>query len=1289
MSENLFKNSSCPIQPVPQVDFDFITVDVCAPIPIPPPIFGCMTPVVPREPDTEVGVKCPVFGPLGVSVNAGYCVTDDAGGTAVIVKTSTDPCEYELALNINVPIPKPPCPIVGDTALTVTSGFSDCLTDTNNSFAITSVVVPGDCNTADQCLFDFALNIAIPIPRTPCPNISISTFDVVSGFSDSDCLTGAGNRFNITSTIAPGTCNTADQCNFAFDLAIAVPIPRTPCPAINLVDFRVVSGFDDCVDGDTYFRITPTVTRGDCNTADRCDFDIDVAIAIPFPRVPCPVVRLIDFKVDYGYDDCVDGDTYFRITPTVIPGDCRTPDECVFDFDVSIAIPFPRVPCPTINVIDFKTTTGYNDCTRGDTYFTVTPTVIPGTCNSPDQCSFDIDVAIDFPFPRPPCPVIQIGEFSATTGFRTTNVDGLSCGSNTYFRVTPVVIPGDCETPDQCNFLVDLVIDLPIPRTPCPTLRVDTFEVRSRLSSTNIENATCDFESAFSVTPIITPGDCNTPDQCDFAIDLVIDVPIPRTPCPTISVNEFTVATKFAGSAVEDANCEIVNKFEVTPTVIPGDCDTPDQCEFALDLALEIPIPRTPCPNISISSFSVASQFATAGADNETCLTGENSFSVTPVITPGDCDTPDQCDFTIDLAIAIPIPRTPCPTITIGSFLVQSGFIVDEESPGATGVTGPTGATGLTASCAIDNKFEITPVITPGDCNTPDQCEFTLDLELFIPTPSPPCPTIHVDRVEIVTDYADCLTDENTFTITATETPPTCTTPRTCDYAIDLALYIPVPKPECPIIRAGRVNVYTGYIDCEDVTSNVSRLVVTKDHTTEDCAAPVCDFKIDLDIVVPIPKPECPQIFTSSSFSGVTGLFSVTKSIVEAQCDTGVNDAAKCAYLFDLRIKVPPPPCPELTPKPGSLVAGYYEQNKIELLVTAFPQDPETDICRFELQPTASIQIPIPPCTIWAGGITVVQGAPDSAPSAYIADASYYSPGEECVIAPQIVLTLPAPCVPQFVTAPGVVYMVSPSVGGSAEIYIERIGYTCLYRVYPYLKIPKYFAPCATFDTSKSKIYTNGDPSKTVQYLFDIRQVSQDPDTGKCTYAATLTIDIPYCKYELKPDPSPKPNVKWGSYADPNTTPPTLTFKIQPQTESINNCIYYLIPTLVIPKAWPQEGTVKVGTTLGAEDLGYGTVSIDSSNKLKIDIMLYTTDCPTKTTSAFTARPTAAMTAANNEAETAGISLADAHEPRMRVDEIQSAILSGLQKDVRGNPVNPVFYGAMRETIADMLGLNN
>jgi hypothetical protein len=451
----------------------------------------------------------------------------------------------------------------------------------------------------------------------------------------------------------------------------------------------------------------------------------------------------------------------------------------------------------------------------------------------------------------------------------------------------------------------------------------------------------------------------------------------------------------------------------------------------------------------------------------------------------------------------------------------------------------------------------------------------------------------------------------------------------------------------------------------------------------------VCDFTVDIDVVVPLPKPDCPQIFAVGSFTGAaSGSLSITPSTNDATCENGAASAPACDYLVELFVNVPVAGCPKIVEAAGELFAGYDENNSIKLNPGEATRD-EEDNCILSFTPEVHVKIPRPPCTMWAGGVTVIPGDPGSAPGGYFEDGSYYEPGNNCVIAPQLVLNIPTSCVPQFFPQPGTVYMVSPSTPPRAEIFVERIGKTCNYKIRPYLHIPKYVAPCATFNTTKTAVYLNGDKSKPVYAKLDIQSTGQDPDTGKCKYDATLAMDLPYCKYELRPDPAAipggndAPGARWGEYANPNTAPPRLGFKVQPETESEDNCTHYLVPHLTIPKGWPQSGRVRVGTQPELEDLGYGYITINENNELKVDIMLYTADCPSSGgPAAFTARPETIPPVASFTANPANPA-----NPVADTEAIQQAILAGLQKDDAGNPGNPVFYAAMRDILQDMLGL--
>ena len=447
VKNDLFKDSDCPIQEVPVVDFDFITIDICKFTKIPPPIFGCTSPTVPREPDTEVGLKCPEFTVNEADINVAYfdnkldsenqCISPVPRLKLDIERTATDPCNYTVDLELSVPIPKPPCaPTLTAGDFLLVTGFADCVLP-SSLITITKNTVLNGCEAADECEFVIDLEVHVPVPRTPCPVIDITNFGVFSGYDNELCMADKQNKFVITSVVIPGDCNTADQCQFDVELEIAVRIPRPPCPEININLFRVNSGFQggdqdgNCfLDKTNRFEITTTTIPGDCNTADRCIFDVELEIDVEIPRTPCPIIDITTFKVFTGYDDelCMaDKNNKFVITTTTIPGDCNTADQCQFDFELEICVFIPRVPCPVIGITKFGVKTGYpstgepgigENCAHGENRFEIKTRHVPGeNCNDPGFCVFDFELEIDVEIPRTPCPVIDITTFKVFTGY--------------------------------------------------------------------------------------------------------------------------------------------------------------------------------------------------------------------------------------------------------------------------------------------------------------------------------------------------------------------------------------------------------------------------------------------------------------------------------------------------------------------------------------------------------------------------------------------------------------------------------------------------------------------------------------------------------------------------------------------------------------------------------------------------------------------------------------------------------------------------------------------------------
>ena len=326
---------------------------------------------------------------------------------------SVDPCKYEVALDVNLAIPRQPCTTITPGEFGLEVGYQDCVTP-KSEIKITPVITPGDCNNPDQCEFVIDLDLAIPIPKPTCPQIVIKSFGVTSGFAGETCLNGKQNKFSITPVITPGDCDTPDQCRFEVELEIAVPIPRQPCPVINLNKFSVDSGYADDVclaDKKNAFNLTSRRIAGSCNTPDRCEFDLELEIAIPIPRQPCPVLNSPSFSVSSGYypeEVVVEVVNYAALPPTCDPNKIYVTRDTKRFYRCIKATGATGATGPA-NYIETST------CPIDENRFTITPKIVPGDCNTPDQCEYDFDLSINIPIPKPPCPIINTGVFEVQT----------------------------------------------------------------------------------------------------------------------------------------------------------------------------------------------------------------------------------------------------------------------------------------------------------------------------------------------------------------------------------------------------------------------------------------------------------------------------------------------------------------------------------------------------------------------------------------------------------------------------------------------------------------------------------------------------------------------------------------------------------------------------------------------------------------------------------------------------------------------------------------------------------
>jgi hypothetical protein len=1096
MSKNLFENSSCPIEPTPKVEFDFIS-SVCEIMPLPPPIFGCTAPIIAREPPTDVGNKCPVFltdTTLGVSLSGQDGGCTESKIELKIDRRDVDPCKYDVALDVNVQVPRAPCTTLTAGEFGVEIGYQDCLTQ-NSVIRITPNITPGDCETQDECEFIIDLDVKIPIPRTPCPEIVTRTFSVNSGYADSTCMQNKQNKFVIDPVITPGDCDTADQCRFEFDVEISVPIPRTPCPIINFKTFTVDSGYegDGClVDKRNYASITTSHIPGDCNTPDQCVFDVEIEILVPIPRPQCPLINIPVFKVTSGYDGdgCLTGENRFEVVTTITPGDCNTPDTCEFDFNLEILIPIPKPTCPILNSPTFKVISGYDkdNCLTGENKFEIITTITPGDCNTPDTCEFDFNLEIFIPIPRPVCPTLNPPTFKVTSGY-----DGAGCltGEN-KFEIITTVTPGDCNTLDTCEYDFNLEILIPIPKPPCPILNSPTFKVTSGYDDEGCLTG----ENKFEIITTITPGSCDTPDRCEFDFNLEILIPIPKPPCPILNSPTLKVTSGYDGDGCLTGE----NKFEIITTITPGDCDTPDRCEFDFNLEILIPIPRPRCPILNSPTLKVTSGFSDGG---EGCI-GENLFEITTKVTPGDCNTPDTCEFDFNLEIAIPIPRTPCPTLNEPTLSVKTVLL------------------NKTCSLAEESTFEITSTTTPGTCNTPDTCDFDFNLNLVIPIPQPPCPEINVKTFEVNSGYSDsyCVAGkQNRFEITPTTTPGDCDNPEQCSFDIELEIVVPIPAPPCITLTSKSFNVKTGFAGSSCV-SGASKFSITKTTTpASGCDQPeTCDFEIELEIFVPIPRPRCPEI---SILGTAAGRYADAPSprgpssfqVIKIESPPSCKDPGLCTYIFDINVDIPypRPPCPVITTS-SNICVGYDcpESNLIfqvtpnNKLNTGSNSPPE---CSFDITLDLYIKIPRPPCPTVSTVLNLQTVSASSSPSGSFTGGVSGS-GDSCAIELFLDLQIPKPCVTRISSGGGGVAS-GPNLPNQIQTVISQLD-ECSYSIASYVSV-RALTDCPVIQSGSFSVSSGGGSYGGGSYT-PIKSgkidVASSTGSGICFYTLNGSLEV-------------------------------------------------------------------------------------------------------------------------------------------------------------------------------------
>lgn len=865
VTNNLFSGSQCNIRPVEAVDFSFVTDQDCQLKPLPLPIFECELPPVPPEPDTEVGLICPVFGPTTTDVTVGYCGT--AAGDVRISKTGTDPCNYELALDLTIPIPQPPCPVIRPTTSTIAVGYDSCVSP-SAGLRINKIDIPGTCDTAARCEFEFGFDISVPIPRPPCPILRRGTFTVDAAFAGAPCLTGKKNSFRVTQSTIPGDCDTPETCQYVFDLEILVPIPKQPCPILNRKKFTVGSHYrtaaGNCGAGNT-FTITPIHIPGDgCRTADTCRYDFELEINVPIPLPPCPVIRRRTFGVAVGYagEPCVDGKTNsFSIVPSFVPGtSCNDPGRCEFDIDLEIVVPIPKPPCPIIeqknDPYDFVSV-GYegSSCVAGkQSKFTITPitTVTTDGCTSVKTCGWEFDIEVVVPIPKPPCVTLK----RKTTGnFVSVGYAGSSCvaGKTSRFAITPVITTetDGCTTVKKCEWEFDIEIVVPVPKPPCVSLKRKTTGNFVSVAYAD-RAAVLGKTSRFAITPVITTetDGCTTVKKCEWEFDIEVVVPIPPPPCVTL---RRKTTTDFVSVGYE--GCEKVigktSRFTISPveTPTPTDSLTPKRCEWEFDIEIVVPIPKPPCVSLKRKT---SGDFVFVGYEGCSKVAGKTSkFAITRTTTTEQdtCSTVKKCEWEFDIEVVVPIPKPPCVTLTSKK---TGGFVT-------VGYVGAPCVTGKASKFTVTKKTSTTST----SCSVPDKCEWEFDIDVVVAVPKPKCPKLQTKASnKIKTRYAD---SQSAFPgsakfqiIPTTVASNACSTPDECQFDFDIDIDFALPRPPCPQITVRRQTVNAGY----EVANTQLFFNATTQHqlNTGTNRAPQCIFNVDFDLQIKIPKPPCVNI---------------------------------------------------------------------------------------------------------------------------------------------------------------------------------------------------------------------------------------------------------------------------------------------------------------------------------------------------------------------------------------------------------------------------------------------
>lgn len=1389
-------------------------------------------------------------------------------------------CEYSINLDLGIAVPRVPCPDINVGRFYLQSGFKNCVSGENRFEIVERHVPGANCQDPGRCQFDVELELTVPIPEIVCPVINITSFSANSSFatkfSNDDNLEycAGDNNFSISVRHVPASCERGPECIFDVALDIFVPIPRVPCPIINKRNFSVTSGYAPCVTGENKFEITTKhVPPTSCDDPGSCQFDVELQVFVPIPQPTCPVINppvlnvvtslvggtgssstdpsqvietlivrttgnpftvvengllrtyvrlaadLNEYPVQPGqtvlirrtsglllpltiqavidnhvievpinglaeqeipsnatveiyeysrsaldFDSNCGGQNRLTVTANHTPATCDSAPECKFDMALDIFVPIPRMPCPIITTTPTKLNTGYDICVKEPkaALSILERHTAPNDCDDTGQCSFELALEIDIPIPTPTCPAISVGDVSIVSGLSTSGVttkatDGEDTACGTTFikaKINENTTKAECDVAPKCEFSIDLDLGVFVPRVPCPIINRNNFEVISGFTGAinqDTENSTeCPSgENLFTIATRHVPGEtCDDPGTCEFDVDLAIWIPIPRVPCPTINIADFKLDADFQSCLPENA----ANKFTVTTNHIAGqDCNDPGSCAFDLELNLAVPIPeqfcpiilpgtvnlysgftggnteitipdpftkepiavgcsnfaqlritpneqkdcsvgpvcdfvidfdlgvfipKTPCPLITIDNFETKT-FITAASG---CETVGNKFEITTRHVPEpSCDQPDKCEFGIDFALSVPIPKTVCPVINVTKFDVQTKIV---------------GAQG----CQLDqNIFKIDTRHVAGDCNTQDQCIFDTELAINVPIPPITCPIINVTKFDVTSGFegASCLGD-NRFVFTARETPGTCNSQKTCTFDAELSIAVPVPRPRCPTINRGNFSVSTVQGSAGSGNSSFE-IRQTKTVSDDGCrTVEECEYYIDLEIEVPIPKQACPILRPTLNFnfestnqdegsgSGSFVIQNNSRCLVPGSEETCLFD-----LILNLDFQIPRSCTPELIVGNKTIAVGYDESNRFDIIVTRAVK-PDCDI-RIDFD--IGVRIPRPPCTVITTSYSFTALMPGQDPYFVVTSGGNYSPGDYCEYALDFQVGIPRSCLPNFVQGTVSANWFSNPWGlpnPTITFTISQVSfYPCVYKYDLSLYIPQPpKPPCPVFVGQATKYATSTDNSYDI--TLDITQNTKVTTYCQYDYQLNVTAPEPPCRVSVdigtitvtgecvdsQFPPALTPTLKFNQYAGPNYT---CLFLLE------GDIPVYTPPTSIYGNVYDSDGN-KIGTVAGAIEC----------EKYSCDITLNTVSCDP---------PAQQFKAAPFKAADSSVTLTAAEydrqfgDPESRpslqqfpAEDLDDSVLLRVTRNLEigtdGKPVNPQFFAKMKQFVLAAMNMD-